>query len=199
MTKDLSLIQNTHTCLLSNTVVLLKSCNTRSTQHPEKKYKEKKNVTWFNPPFSSNVETKIGKKFFNILDKYFPKHHHLHKVNNRNKVKLSYCCMPNVGRLLKAHNQKVLKQDQGDSTDQDSATCNCRNKTNCPFLGKCQIKSIVYQANVLSEDGASYSHIGLTDNAFEKRLSNHCQSFKNEAYKTSTELSKLIWRLKRAD
>ena len=102
--------------------------------------------------------------------------------------------MPNVGRLLKAYNQKVLKQHQGDSTeaDQDSATCNCRNKTNCPLSGKCQIKSIVYQANVLSEDGASYSYIGLTDNAFKKRWSNHCQSFKNEAYETSTELSKLI-------
>ena len=104
--------------LLSNTVVLLKSCNSRSTQHPEKK-------TWFNPSFSSNVETKIGKKFFNILDKYFPNHHNLHKVINRNTVKLSYCCMPNVGRLLKAHNQKVLKQRGGDSTGQDSATCIC--------------------------------------------------------------------------
>ena len=41
--------------------------------------------------------------------------------------------------------------------------------------------------------------IGLTDNAFKKRWSNHCQSFKNEAHETSTELSKLIWRLKRAD
>ena len=153
----------------------------------------------FNPPFSSNVETKIGKKFFNILDKYFSKHHHLHKVINRNTVKLSYFCMLNVGRLLKAHNQKVLKQHQGDSTDQDSATCNCRNKANCPLPGKCQIKSIVYQANVLSEDGASYSYIGLTDNAFKNRWSNNCQSFKNEAHETSAELSKLIWRLKRAD
>ena len=70
--------------------------------------------------------------------------------------------MPNVGRLLKAHNQKVLKQHQGDSTDQDSATCNCRNKTNCSLSGKCQVKSIVYQANVLSEDGASYSYTGLS-------------------------------------
>ena len=107
--------------------------------------------------------------------------------------------MPNVARVLKAHNQKVLKQHQGDSTDQDSATCNCRNKANCPLPGKCQIKSIVYQANVLSEDGASYSYIGLTDNSFKKRWSNHCQSFKNEAHETSTEISKLIWRLKRAD
>ena len=29
------------------------------------------------------------------------------------------------------------------------------------------MKSIVYQANVLSEDGASYSYIRQTDNAFK--------------------------------
>ena len=36
---------------------------------PRKKTRRKRNVKWFNLPFSSNVETKIGKKFFNILDK----------------------------------------------------------------------------------------------------------------------------------
>ena len=35
VTKDLYLIQNTHTSLLSNTAVLPKGCNTRNTQHPE--------------------------------------------------------------------------------------------------------------------------------------------------------------------
>ena len=44
-----------------------------------------------------------------------------------------------------------------------------------------------------------YSYIGLTDNAFKKRWSNHYQSFQNEAFETSIELSKLICRLKRAD
>ena len=167
-------------------MVLLKSCNTRSTQQPEKNTRRKRNLTWFNPPFSSNVKTKTGKKFFNILDKYFPKHHHLHKVINKNTVKLSYCCMPNIGRLLKAHNHKVLKQNHGDSTDQDSATCNCRNKTNCPFSGKCQIKSTVYQANVLSEDGASYSYIGLSKSvgqiivkALRTRFTKLQQSYQN--------------------
>ena len=71
--------------------------------------------------------------------------------------------------------------------------CSCRNKNNCLLPEKCQVKSI---ANVLPEDGASI-YIGLTENTFKKRWSNHCQSFKNEAYETSTELSKLIWRLER--
>ena len=78
--------------LLSNIVVLTKSYNTRNQEHtaPRKKAGTKRHVTWFNPPFSSNVETYIGKKLFNILEKYFPMHHHLHKFINSNTVKLSY-------------------------------------------------------------------------------------------------------------
>ena len=109
--------------------------------------------------------------------------------------------MPNVGRLLKAHNHKVLKQNHGDSTDQDSATCNCRNKTNCPFLGKCQIKSTVYQANVLSEDGASYSYIGLSKSvgqiivkASRTRSTKLQQSYQN-SYRDSREPIEIHYQL----
>ena len=157
------------------------------------KRRRKRNVTWFNPPFSSNVSTNIGRKFFNILDRHFPPHHHLHKILNRNTVKLSYCCMPNVGQILKAHNKKVLNQD---STEDKDKPCNCRNKTNCPLQGKCQTKSVIYQADVKQEDGTIYSYIGLTEHTFKKRWYNHCQSFKHRRYETSTELSKLIWKLK---
>ena len=77
-----------------------------------KKRSRKRNITWFNPPYSSNVATNIGRKFFNILDRHFSTYHHLHKLINRNTVKLSYCCMPNVGQILKTHNKKVLNQSQ---------------------------------------------------------------------------------------
>ena len=77
----------------------------------------------------------IGRKFFNILDESFPKHHNLYKVirHQHGKTKLLLYAQLNVtklnvGRLLKAHNQKVLKQHQEDCNDLDSATCNCRNK-----------------------------------------------------------------------
>jgi len=38
-----------------------------------KNRKRHRNITWFNPPFTRNVATNIGKKFFNILDREFPK------------------------------------------------------------------------------------------------------------------------------
>ena len=35
------------------------------------KRNHKRNIIWFNPPFSRNVSTKIGKCILNLLDKYF--------------------------------------------------------------------------------------------------------------------------------
>ena len=49
----------------------------------------KRKIIWFNPPYSSNVSTNIGKSFLTILDRHFPKSHKLYKVYNRNNVKIS--------------------------------------------------------------------------------------------------------------
>ena len=47
------------------------------------KRNHKRNIIWFNPPFNRNVSTKIGKYFLNLLDKHFPRNHHLHKIFKR--------------------------------------------------------------------------------------------------------------------
>lgn len=49
---------------------------------------------WYKPPFSRNVATNLGQSFLKILGKEFPKGHALHKVFNRNTVKIKYSCMP---------------------------------------------------------------------------------------------------------
>ena len=54
----------------------------------------KRNVIWFNPPYSRSVATNVGKTFLNLLEKHFPKHHKFRKIFNRNNVKISYSCMP---------------------------------------------------------------------------------------------------------
>ena len=54
-----------------------------------------RNIIWFNPPFSQNVKTNIGKLFLKLVKKHFPKHHRLHKIFNPNTVKLSYSSMSN--------------------------------------------------------------------------------------------------------
>ena len=54
-----------------------------------------------------NVATKVGKKFFQILEDTIPPGHPLHKVFNRKTVKLSYSTMPNMLKKISAHNSKV--------------------------------------------------------------------------------------------
>ena len=76
---------------------------------PSRSNNRKRRVIYFNPPFSTNVKTKIGKEFFKILDKNFPKDHPLHKIINRNTVKLGYSCMPNLQQNINIHNQKICR------------------------------------------------------------------------------------------
>ena len=39
-----------------------------------------RNIIWYNPPFSTNVATNIGKTFLKIVDEEFPLGHTLHKI-----------------------------------------------------------------------------------------------------------------------
>ena len=64
------------------------------------KKKRKRNIIWFNPPFSENVATNIGKEFFSLLSKHFPPNNRYHKIFNKQNVKLSYSCMPNMEASL---------------------------------------------------------------------------------------------------
>ena len=80
------------------------------TPHQKQKKKNrnrKRDVCWWNPPFSKNVKTKVGAKFFKLLDTHFPQHSPLHKVINRNTVKMSYRTTPNFKQIIVAHNAKI--------------------------------------------------------------------------------------------
>ena len=70
----------------------------------------KRNIIWFNPPFSRNVTTNVAKRFFNLLDIHFPKLNKLRKIFNRNTVKVSYFCTENLSSIVKTHNKKVTNE-----------------------------------------------------------------------------------------
>ena len=88
---------------------------------------QKRNIIWFNLPFSKSVVTKIGKTFPRLIDKNFPPHHKLHKLFNQNNIKISYCCMPNVKSIIKKHNKTVLDPP----TNNSERSCNCINRETC--------------------------------------------------------------------
>ena len=140
-----------------------------------------------------NVTTNIAKCFLNLIDKHFPKRHKLHKIFNRNNVKVSYSCLPNVASIVTSHNKTILSNNP----TTDSPKCNCRKKESCPLEGNCLDKNVIYRCNLktdISDDGVNY--IGLTENTFKDRLYKHRNSFKYESKANSTELSKHVWQLK---
>ena len=156
--------------------------------------KRKRNIVWFNPPFSKNVATNIGRKFLNLLERHFPKEHTLHKIFNRNNVKVSYSCMDNMGKIIDAHNKAITKPPKETANKQ----CNCRNPSQCPMDGKCLTKAVIYKATVKSEQ-AEKSYIGACETTFKERWRNHTSSFRLEHKKSETALSQHIWQLKQSN
>ena len=153
-----------------------------------------RNITWFNPPYSQNVETKVGKCFLQLIDKHFPKSNPLHKIFNRNTLKLSYSCMRNVKTIISSHNKAQISKSSNQSEKIDD-NCNCRDKNSCPLEGNCNTRNIVYQAEVVTSK-TKETYIGLCDITFKERYRNYTCSFRHEWYKNVTELSKYIWSLK---
>ena len=166
-----------------------------TTYNPAKRSRTRKRhiVTYFNPPFALNVRTNIGAKFLQLIDKHFPPSHPLSKLINRNTVKISYRCTPNLAKLISGHNSKILKERLPTPLVRK---CNCPKKKVCPLNGQCLEKNVVYQATVTSSDGVSETYIGLTAPRFKDRLANHTKSFKNEKYAHETTLSTHVWKLK---
>ena len=87
-----------------------------------KKKNRKRHVIWFTPPWSVNCKDKVGAKFLKLVDTCFPPSHPLHKIFNRNTLKVSYSCMPNMAQEISKHNHKVKNQTQ----PREPQGCNCR-------------------------------------------------------------------------
>ena len=152
--------------------------------------KRKRNILWYNPPFSRNVQTNIGKRFFALITKHFGKDSRYHKIFNRNTVKLSYSCMPNIGIIIKSQNARSLRADAN-----NKKACSCRNTNTCPLNGGCMQNSLVYEAEVHTRT-ENFKYFGLCEGDFKTRYNTHRSSFRNKKYCNSTELSKKIWSLK---
>ena len=73
------------------------------------KRRRQRNIIWFNPPYSKNVHSNISRDFLKLVDKHFPKTNPLHKIFNRNNVKVSYSCMENVNSSISRHNKRMLR------------------------------------------------------------------------------------------
>ena len=176
----------------------LRSCGYNESlkfKQPEKKdntkQQRKRNVIWFNPPYSKNVKTDVAAKFLRLVDKHFPPNNKLHKIFDRNKVKVSYSCTRNISQIIKSHNSQLTQV-----TKTPEKACNCRDKPNCPVDGKCCSQDVVYKCLVTADNHPNKVYIGLAEGEWKMRFRNHTKSFKHRKYSTETALSQHVWKLK---
>ena len=167
-----------------------------SYEKKKKTKKRKRNIVYFHPPYCKSVRTNIGRVFRNLVVKHFTSDHPLFKILNKNTIKLSYSCLPNVKTTISAHNKAILHDNNIDQ----ASTCNYKSMT-CPLDGKCLMSNVVYKAvvSVPSAHKEDRVYIGSTSQTFKKRFYQHSASFKNDEPNRSTTLSSYISNLKKKD
>ena len=154
----------------------------------EKPKNKQRNLIWLDIPFNKNVSTNVTQAILRLIGKHFPKSYKLHKIFNRNTVKVSYSPTENMGRIIKSHNKTIICP-----TNTTTLPCNFRDKSTCPLDGKCRSRDIVYKCKA-HPTGKVY--IGLTSRDFKERLSGHLKPFRNEKYSIEITLSKHHWVVK---
>ena len=135
-----------------------------------------------------NVATNVGCFSLNLINKHFS------KIFNKNNMKISYSCMPNMKSRINIHNKKVTKA----KSSAQARTWNCINKSKCPLNNKCLSNSGLYKANITSalENYWNKIYCGISETKFKSGYGNRRESFKDRNYKTDTELPNEIWKLK---
>ena len=111
----------------------------------------------------------------------------LHQLSNKYNKK-------SIG-LYREDGLAVFKNKSGPQVER---TCNCTHKSKCLLNNKCLSNDVFYKANITStsENYRNKIYCGISETKFMSRYANHRKSVKNRNYKTDTELSKEIWKLK---
>ncbi|PFX25800.1 hypothetical protein AWC38_SpisGene9547 [Stylophora pistillata] len=143
---------------------------------PQYQTKRRRNIIWFNPPFNRNVQTSIGRAFISLIDKCFPVTHKLRKFFNRNTIKLSYSCTPNMKQIIDGHNKATIRNAKMSEESRPQRLCNCKNENECPLGGEYLQSEVVYQATIATREETE-TYVGLTATDFKTRWRNHRMSF----------------------
>ena len=74
----------------------------------EKSKTQKRNIIWFNPPFSKFLSTNVEKTFLQLVKKHLPRNHNF-------QPQFSYSRMNNMSKIIKRRNhvtkdQKVIAE-----------------------------------------------------------------------------------------
>ena len=151
---------------------------------PPEEMKRKRNrkgrkVIWFNPPWNASVATDVGRVFLAMIDRHFPKGTELHKIFNRNTVKVSYRTGKSMKQHIDAHNKAILRG----MTPTSVKKCNSRGvcKDQCQVDGRCETEGVIYgcHANTSDTNGnfvEEKEYLGQTKRRVKERISEHITS-----------------------
>jgi hypothetical protein len=163
-------------------------------QWPQKE-KQKKSVTWFNPPFFLNVMSKVGTEFLTLLDNSFPPSNPLYKLFTKQTVKISYKRRANMAQAVVGHNSTIKRKDRP-LVEQHGCNCRGRPKT-CPVGGKCLTSCVVYEATVTeTQSGIWVTNTGITSKSFRGKLYEQNADMRKLDGRSKTCLSAHTWSLK---
>ena len=137
-----------------------------------------------------NVKTNIGKTFSKLLQKHFPPTHTTYTIFNKNKIKISYSCFPNMKPIISSHNKHIL------NSNNTEYGCNCNNRDECPLENECLTPRIVYRADVTNNKTDEHKYYyGISDTPFKERYENHKTSFRHRLHMNASDLCKYYWKL----
>ena len=125
----------------------------------------------------------MGRRFLNLVEKHFPKENKLHKIFNKNTLKVSYSCSLTLTQSISSHNKKDRQTKKG-----ESLLCNCRKKNDCPMDGKCSTMNTVYKCTASVPTKPDKSYIGLSEDEWKKRYYKYRKSFRNQRYQSEAML-----------
>ena len=111
---------------------------TNTSDNTSKKQRKLK-IIWFNTPFSLSIKTNIGRTFPKSLRQHFPKANRLHKIFNKNTVKLSYSFMSNLSSIISWHNKRLLRPRISEYG------CNCRTREDCSLQNQYLTPNLIHQ------------------------------------------------------
>ena len=95
--------------------------------------------------------------------------------------------MKNVNTILQSNNKRIL-QDKKANQNQ----CNCRKKEECPLNNNCQVREVIYKAEVTASIHKNMIYYGLAGNTFKERYGGHKNTLKYENKRHATKLAEHI-------
>ena len=126
------------------------------------KLQRKRKTIWFNLPLNKSISTNLGRRFLNLVEKPLSKEHKLPKMFNKNTLKVRYGCSQSLTQIINSHNRRVKQTKK-----EESLSCNCRQKNDCPMDGKYLTMNTGYKciASVPSKPDKSY--LGLSEDEWK--------------------------------